>query len=704
MIVAGTVLFLSGASWADVPAPPVNQFLGFPDIAFGELTEADCRVCHTYPESQTIHDSLDGQPIPSDSLVLYPDADGDGNPDTTYSCESCHRYDTDDTVIDFESLIHEDVGYVNHGTTYSEEGFVVTAVVGNILTKGTLDVSFSGSTAPYNGFQEGVTQLATDDGRAFSLTSIDIAELNGQSFDVLFTGYLPGGGIVTQTFKTNGGDRAPQTFVFNSSFENIISVEWTHPEIDTILDTSQYDNIVVNHLEIYRDCTVCHTTARHHETSDAQYGDCVACHGDLVDNRDDGHYIPFYNSTLVTPTLSSGDGLPLNSLGNGAGSCDFCHDEGLGPIEWDVYILSNNDLHHGTNLGGSGDTEKCLWCHELSTVAGYEIRDCERCHGIDSLHNIQVDSNNADNIGTIVIGGEDAGYGHVGRDAGPSDSDCWGCHGFAEVSLPDPGEYPDVHPSYYEEPYGTEADCRSCHEYNENPPDRHHVLYGTDLATRTNAPYSTLATDIYVCLSCHGTSLVVERNCLVCHTEDIDYDSDGFTDGKERSIGTDPTDNDTDDDTILDGDDNCPLISNADQTNTDGDAEGDACDDDDDNDGELDGDDNCPLISNPNQDNWDGDAQGDACDADIDNDGVPSASDDCEYTELGVVVNAEGCAIEQLVPCEGPAGDTTEWKSHGEYMKYLTKESKKLVKDGLITPEERDGIINEGSLSDCGQE
>ena len=83
MIVAGTVLFLSGASWADVPAPPVNQFLGFPDIAFGELTEADCRVCHTYPESQTIHDSLDGQPIPSDSLVLYPDADGDGNPDTT---------------------------------------------------------------------------------------------------------------------------------------------------------------------------------------------------------------------------------------------------------------------------------------------------------------------------------------------------------------------------------------------------------------------------------------------------------------------------------------------------------------------------------------------------------------------------------------------------------------------------------------------
>jgi hypothetical protein len=29
------------------------------------------------------------------------------------------------------------------------------------------------------------------------------------------------------------------------------------------------------------------------------------------------------------------------------------------------------------------------------------------------------------------VGGELAGYGHVGRDAGPGDSDCWGCHGFA---------------------------------------------------------------------------------------------------------------------------------------------------------------------------------------------------------------------------------------------------------------------------------
>jgi len=52
---------------------------------------------------------------------------------------------------------------------------------------------------------------------------------------------------------------------------------------------------------------------------------------------------------------------------------------------------------------------------------------CEECHGPESLHNIQADSNND---GKIEPGKELAGYGHVGKDNGPGDSDCWGCHGF----------------------------------------------------------------------------------------------------------------------------------------------------------------------------------------------------------------------------------------------------------------------------------
>jgi hypothetical protein len=74
------------------------------------------------------------------------------------------------------------------------------------------------------------------------------------------------------------------------------------------------------------------------------------------------------------------------------------------------------------------------------------------------------------------------------------------------------------------------------------------------------------------------------------------------------------SDVDGDDDGVDDGQDNCPEVSNADQLNTDGDAQGDACDPDDDNDGVPDTEpDNCPLVANTDQADEDGDGMGDAC-------------------------------------------------------------------------------------------
>lgn len=93
-----------------------------------------------------------------------------------------------------------------------------------------------------------------------------------------------------------------------------------------------------------------------------------------------------------------------------------------------------------------------------------------------------------------------------------------------------------------------------------------------------------------------------------------------------------PAENDDDDnDGILDVDDNCPLTSNADQLNTDGDTMGDVCDDDDDNDGVLDVDDNCPLTPNADQADSDGDGIGDVCEDpnDNDGDGIANADDNC---------------------------------------------------------------------------
>ncbi len=64
----------------------------------------------------------------------------------------------------------------------------------------------------------------------------------------------------------------------------------------------------------------------HHRTDEAlgnllQGPDCKACHGSLVDNMEDGHFISAEPPTNGTPKRSAADGLPLNSEANGAGAC-----------------------------------------------------------------------------------------------------------------------------------------------------------------------------------------------------------------------------------------------------------------------------------------------------------------------------------------------------------------------------------------------
>ena len=81
---------------------------------------------------------------------------------------------------------------------------------------------------------------------------------------------------------------------------------------------------------------------------------------------------------------------------------------------------------------------------------------------------------------------------------------------------------------------------------------------------------------------------------------------------------------DQDHDGVVNATDNCPSVSNAEQTDSDGDGIGDACDDDfsitpgdDDGDGVLNESDNCPNAANPGQGDGDQDGIGDACDTDM---------------------------------------------------------------------------------------
>jgi hypothetical protein len=123
---------------------------------------------------------------------------------------------------------------------------------------------------------------------------------------------------------------------------------------------------------------------------------------------------------------------------------------------------------------------------------------------------------------------------------------------------------------------------------------------------------------------------------------DPDDDDDGLADSDEFAAGTDHHDPDTDGDGISDGaadggaspgapvtagPDNCPLTSNADQADADGDGLGDICDPDDDNDGVPDASDQCPGV--PDDGDTDGDGVPDCADPDDDSDGVPDTADNC---------------------------------------------------------------------------
>lgn len=149
---------------------------------------------------------------------------------------------------------------------------------------------------------------------------------------------------------------------------------------------------------------------------------------------------------------------------------------------------------------------------------------------------------------------------------------------------------------------------------------------------------------------------------------DTDDDGDTLLDTVEATRGTNPLLVDTDSDTVSDAADNCALISNTGQINSDSDALGNACDADDDNDGALDGVDAFPTnaaeqldtdsdgIGNNADTDDDGDTVSDAAEAtagtnplvkDTDGDGVADGADSCGTVAAST---ANGCTAPVVTP------------------------------------------------------
>jgi len=167
----------------------------------------------------------------------------------------------------------------------------------------------------------------------------------------------------------------------------------------------------------FKNCLNCHIqksgASVHHLTAKAQELDCKHCHSNRVDNPNDGHYIPTYRASMITPRPSGGTGP------NGRGACNYCHSAGVDSVSG-ILVKSNKETHHSTGIGQEGISNlDCTLCHDNSDPA-LAIRRCQNCHGVKSLHSIQVDS---DGDGFIKASEEKPYFGHVGNN-----QDCEGCH------------------------------------------------------------------------------------------------------------------------------------------------------------------------------------------------------------------------------------------------------------------------------------
>ncbi len=215
----------------------------------------------------------------------------------------------------------------------------------------------------------------------------------------------------------------------------------------------------------FRNCLRCHkqvadVASVHHLTQKAQEAKCQLCHGNVINDPNDDHYIPDSGQVNVTPRPGWGSG-EVGVTGEKMGGCRYCHGGGVDDVTGIVVPVNargnaNNATHHGTGIarGGTNSVHTCTLCHNWGLEPGplhgpYNIRGCERCHGMSSLHNIQFDS-----VGDGVVPGEEEPfYGHVGNNL-----DCRGCHGPNPTfpAVPYPGDPGFDH-------LGEQSDCLGCH-------------------------------------------------------------------------------------------------------------------------------------------------------------------------------------------------------------------------------------------------
>ena len=114
---------------------------------------------------------------------------------------------------------------------------------------------------------------------------------------------------------------------------------------------------------VMRDCTKCHMESPHHKTEAALNNECTSCH-DTPGLSDYSTEVASYGISKVTPAVSN---------------CGRCH--GAGEINGSK-ISDYKETHHAIKI------ENCDICHMDTDPKTTNIRMCERCHSVKSIHQV----------------------------------------------------------------------------------------------------------------------------------------------------------------------------------------------------------------------------------------------------------------------------------------------------------------------------
>jgi hypothetical protein len=162
-----------------------------------------------------------------------------------------HQFDNlhvaSSTVIDFQSLEHNDNLTASHGTQYDEDAYRITKNPGEAFpfsSFGTLEGRYAGSTSLFNNTVNGNNIVQRIDGEPFDACGIKLANLNGAGpAPVNFVGTRIDGTTVnfnTDTGDANGLPNTLGTRTFPSDFRLLTKLEWTQAN-----PFHQYDDIMV---------------------------------------------------------------------------------------------------------------------------------------------------------------------------------------------------------------------------------------------------------------------------------------------------------------------------------------------------------------------------------------------------------------------------------------------------------------------------